>query len=70
MMTAWVETFGPGWCLMPAGVRNLMQARAWRLEHEQADGENLLVHRRGARESLIKIREHFAPELLKSVENL
>lgn len=34
------------------------------------DGENLMVRRRGARESLIKIREHFIPELLKSVENL
>ena len=33
------------------------------------DGENLMVRRRGARESLIKIREHFVPELLKSVEN-
>jgi len=34
------------------------------------DGENLMVRRRGARESLIKIREHFIPELIKSVENL
>ena len=34
------------------------------------DGENLLVRRRGARESLIRIREHFIPEMLKSVENL
>lgn len=34
------------------------------------DGENLMVRRRGARESLIRIREHFIPELLKSVENL
>jgi len=34
------------------------------------DGENLMVRRKGARESLIKIREHFIPELLKSVENL
>src|SRR5262245_56210403 len=34
------------------------------------DGENLMVRRRGARESLIKIREHFINELLKSVENL
>jgi hypothetical protein len=34
------------------------------------DGENLMVRRRGARQSLIKIREHFVPELLKSVENL
>jgi hypothetical protein len=34
------------------------------------DGENLMVRRKGARESLIRIREHFVPELLKSVENL
>jgi hypothetical protein len=34
------------------------------------DGENLMARRRGARESLIKIREHFINELLKSVENL
>ena len=34
------------------------------------DGENLVVRRRGARESLIRVREHFIPELLKSVENL
>ena len=34
------------------------------------DGENLMVRRRGARESLIKIREHFINELLKSVENI
>ena len=34
------------------------------------DGENLMVRRRGARESLIKVREHFIPELIKSVENL
>jgi len=34
------------------------------------DGENLAVRRRGARESLIRIREHFIPELIKSVENL
>jgi hypothetical protein len=34
------------------------------------DGENLMVRRRGARESLIRVREHFINELLKSVENL
>ena len=34
------------------------------------DGENLMVRRRGARESLIRVREHFIGELLKSVENL
>lgn len=34
------------------------------------DGELLNVRRRGARSSLIRIREHFVPEMLKSVENL
>lgn len=34
------------------------------------DGEMLNVRRRGARSSLIRIREHFVPEMLKSVENL
>jgi hypothetical protein len=34
------------------------------------DGENLVVRRRGQRASLIQIREHFIPEMLKSVENL
>lgn len=34
------------------------------------DGEMLNVRRRGRRASLIRVREHFLPELLKSVENL
>lgn len=34
------------------------------------DGELLNVRRRGARTSLIRVREHFIPEMLKSVENL
>jgi len=34
------------------------------------DGEMLQVRRRGQRTSLIRIREHFVPEMLKSVENL
>lgn len=34
------------------------------------DGELLNVRRRGGRSSLIRIREHFIPEMLKSVENL
>ena len=34
------------------------------------DGELLSVRRRGNRESLIQIREHFIPEMLKSVEDL
>lgn len=34
------------------------------------DGELLNVRRRGRRASLIRIREHFVPEMLKSVENL
>lgn len=34
------------------------------------DGEVLNVRRRGRRSSLIRIREHFVPEMLKSVEDL
>lgn len=34
------------------------------------DGELLNVRRRGRRASLIRVREHFVPEMLKSVENL
>ncbi|MFO0693533.1 MAG: hypothetical protein U0230_08260 [Polyangiales bacterium] len=34
------------------------------------DGEMLNVRRRGRRASLIRIREHFVPEMLKSVEDL
>jgi hypothetical protein len=34
------------------------------------DGELLSVRRRGRRASLIQIREHFIPEMLKSVEDL
>jgi len=34
------------------------------------DGENLIVRRKGAHQSLIRIREHFVPEMLKSVEDL
>lgn len=34
------------------------------------DGEMLNVRRRGRRSSLIQVREHFIPEMLKSVENL
>ena len=34
------------------------------------DGETTRVRRRGPGISLIRIREHFVPEMLKSVENL
>ena len=34
------------------------------------NGEMLNVRRRGRRGSLIRIREHFVPEMLKSVEDL
>ena len=34
------------------------------------DGEMLNVRRRGRRGSLIRIREHFIPEMLKSTEDL
>lgn len=34
------------------------------------DGEQLMVRQNGRRSSLIQIREHFVPEMLKSVEDL
>jgi hypothetical protein len=34
------------------------------------DGELLLVRRRGTRESLVRVRTEYVPELLKSAENL
>ena len=34
------------------------------------DGEMLSVRQRGRRSSLIRIREHFIPEMLKSVEDI
>lgn len=34
------------------------------------DGENIQVSKRGARSSLIRIRQNFIPEMLKSVEDL
>jgi hypothetical protein len=34
------------------------------------DGEVLQVRRRGQRQSLIRIRDNFLPEMLKSVEDL
>ncbi len=34
------------------------------------DGETSRIRRRGSGISLIRIREHFVPEMLKSVENL
>lgn len=34
------------------------------------DGEMALARRRGRQSSLIRVREHFIPEMLKSVEDL
>jgi hypothetical protein len=34
------------------------------------DGEVLRTRRRGQRDSLLRVREHFVQEMLKSVENL
>jgi hypothetical protein len=34
------------------------------------DGENIQVTKRGGRSSLIRIRQNFVPEMLKSVEDL
>jgi hypothetical protein len=62
---------------MPASAQKGGDATSYDFEDDlvqgdlvRPDGENLMVRRRGARESLIRIREHFINELLKSVENL
>jgi hypothetical protein len=34
------------------------------------DGELTVVRKRGKERSLIRVRQHFIPEMLKSVENL
>lgn len=34
------------------------------------DGELMVVRKRGKERSLIRVRQHFIPEMLKSVENL
>lgn len=34
------------------------------------DGEMAMARRRGRQSSLIRVREHFIPEMLKSVEDL
>jgi hypothetical protein len=39
-------------------------------DHPNPDGEVLRVRTRDQRESLVRARTHFIPELLKSVENL
>jgi len=37
---------------------------------KSGSGERLLVRKRGARESLVRVRETWLPELYESVENL
>lgn len=39
-------------------------------DHPSPDGEVLRVRTRGPRDSLVRARTQFIPELLKSVENL
>lgn len=34
------------------------------------DGETMVVRKRGKERSLIRVRQHFIPEMLKSVEDL
>jgi len=34
------------------------------------DGELMLVRKKGKQKSLIKVRQHFIPEMLKSVEDI
>ena len=61
----------------PAGEKGAAGATAYDFEDDlvtgdlvRPDGELLSVRRRGNRASLIQIREHFIPEMLKSVEDL
>jgi hypothetical protein len=61
----------------PAGGAPAAGATAYDFEDDlvtgdlvRPDGELLSVRRRGNRASLIQIREHFIPEMLKSVEDL
>jgi hypothetical protein len=73
---AWAQEAGGG-AAPPAGGGGGGDATTYDFEDDlvqgdlvRPDGENLMVRRKGARESLIRVREHFISELLKSVENL
>jgi hypothetical protein len=59
------------------GVVQLEEATTYDFEDDlvtgdlvRPDGELLNVRRRGRRASLVRVRDNFIPELLKSVENL
>jgi len=39
-------------------------------DHVRPDGETLHARQRSPRTSLIRLREHFVPEMLKSVEDI
>jgi starvation-inducible outer membrane lipoprotein len=39
-------------------------------DHVRPDGETLQARQRSSRTSLIRLREHFVPEMLKSVEDI
>lgn len=67
---------GLGWASGPT-VASAQESTTYDFEDDlvtgdlvRPDGEMLQVRRRGRRASLIRVREHFIPEMLKSVENL
>lgn len=66
-----------GFAIVPAGASAQDGGTTYNFEDDlvqgdlvRPDGELLNVRRRGRRASLIRVREHFIPEMLKSVENL
>ena len=61
----------------PAGASRTAQTTTYNFDDDivtgdlvRPDGEMALARRRGRASSLIRVREHFVPEMLKSVENL
>ncbi len=68
---------GAGAPAQAAGAGGYAQTTTYNFEDDivqgdlvRPDGERAVARRRGRTQSLIRIREHFVPEMLKSVENL
>ena len=75
-MKAWVAVTGALVLCLAAGA-SAQESTTYDFEDDlvtgdlvRPDGEMLQVRRRGRRASLIRVREHFIPEMLKSVENM
>ena len=77
MSKKWLLGIAFGLVLGGASVASAQESTTYDFEDDlvtgdlvRPDGEMLQVRRRGRRASLIRVREHFIPEMLKSVENL